>query len=92
MATIYTAQTSMSQQITDMNIKSENMMKDMMFADFPDVMTIYDIQKSLGIGRTAAYKLINTGKIKHLRIGKSIKIPKQFLIDYILSECYTDDM
>ena len=59
------------------------------FSEYPDVLTINDMQKALGIGRSMAYRLIHGGYIKHLRIGKSIKIPKRFLVDYVLSECYT---
>jgi excisionase family DNA binding protein len=63
-----------------------------MFTDFPDVLSVADMQKALSVGRSTAYRLINDGDIKHLRIGKIIKIPKRFLIDYILSECYTGEV
>ena len=60
-----------------------------MFMEYPDVLTINDMQKALGVGRSMAYRIINSGKVTHLRIGKNIKIPKRFLIEYILGECYT---
>ncbi|WP_101909234.1 helix-turn-helix domain-containing protein [Marasmitruncus massiliensis] len=47
-----------------------------LFADLPDVLAVSDIQQALGIGRAAAYKLVGENKIKHIRIGKIIKIPK----------------
>ncbi|MCL1846147.1 MAG: helix-turn-helix domain-containing protein [Defluviitaleaceae bacterium] len=59
-----------------------------MFADFPDVLTIADMKNALGVSNKMAYVLINSGKVKHFRMGKLIKIPKQFLIDYINEECY----
>lgn len=59
-----------------------------MFNEYPDLLTIEAMQEALGIGRTMAYRLINGGKIQHMRIGKTIKIPKQFLIDYVHTECY----
>ena len=61
-----------------------------MFDNYKDILTIEDMQSALGIGRTIAYKLINSGKIMHLRIGKAIKIPKQFLIDYVNQQCYSN--
>ena len=67
-----------------MELQNQNM-----FNEYPDVLTINEMQQALGIGRSMAYRLINGGKVKHLRIGKSIKIPKRFLVDYILDECYT---
>jgi excisionase family DNA binding protein len=61
-----------------------------MFNEFTDILTIEDLQEALKIGRTTAYRIINNGKLKHIRIGKAIKIPKQFLIDYVKQECYSD--
>ena len=59
-----------------------------MFMEYPDVLTIEELKESLRIGRSMAYRLIKNGLIKHMRIGNTIKIPKQFLIDYICRECY----
>jgi excisionase family DNA binding protein len=61
-----------------------------MFSGYPDLMTIEDLQKACGIGRTTAYRLINSGAIKHLRLGKVIKIPRRYLIAFVLSACYTE--
>lgn len=60
-----------------------------MFDNLPDILTIEDLQKALGVGRSTAYRLARTS-IKHWRIGKTIKIPKLFLIDYITNSCYND--
>jgi excisionase family DNA binding protein len=59
-----------------------------MFESYPDILTIENLQDALGIGRSTAYRLITSGDIKHWRIGKAIKIPKPFLIDYITNSCY----
>lgn len=53
-----------------------------LFADFPDIMTIKDVQKALHISKNTAYKLITDGKIGHLKIGKAIRVPKPYLIGY----------
>ena len=37
----------------------------------------------LDIGRNTAYELIRCGKIRSIRIGKQLRIPKQALIDYL---------
>jgi excisionase family DNA binding protein len=60
-----------------------------MFGTFQDLLTIDDVQKALGIGRTMAYRLIGSGRIPYMRVGKSIKVPKRFLIDFVLASCYT---
>ena len=59
-----------------------------MLEEYPDLLEIKDVQKALNIGRTMTYRLINNGSIKHMRIGKSIKVPKQYLIDFISNSCY----
>ena len=59
-----------------------------MFNDLPDVLTVDDLQNALGIGRSTAYRLIRRGDIRHLRIGRNIKIPRRYLVDYIEAACY----
>jgi excisionase family DNA binding protein len=59
-----------------------------MLSDFPDVLTIENLQKALSIGRTTAYRLIASGAIKHWKIGNVIKIPKPYLLNYIANSCY----
>jgi len=61
-----------------------------MLENLPDVLTISDLQKTLGIGRNMAYRLICEGHICHIRIGKNIRIPRRYLVDYIESVCYYD--
>jgi len=61
-----------------------------MFNDYPDVLTIDELQSALGIGRSMAYRLIRHGDIRHLRIGKNIKIPRRCLVDYIETACYNN--
>lgn len=60
------------------------------FASYPDVLTVNQLQEALNIGRNMAYGLISNNKIKHFTIGKSIRIPKKWLIDFVLSSCYDD--
>ncbi|MCL2020414.1 MAG: helix-turn-helix domain-containing protein [Oscillospiraceae bacterium] len=53
------------------------------FSDFPDVMSVDDLCHALNIGKNTAYKLLNKGDIKSVRIGKTHKIPKSRVINYI---------
>lgn len=68
-----------------------NIEKNTMFADFPDLLTTKDLQEALHISKNTAYKLISEGQIKHMTIGRSIKIPKQYLIDFVIESCYNND-
>lgn len=54
-----------------------------MFESYPDVVNIKQLCKMLDIGKNTAYELINTGKIKSLKIGKVHKIPKCYIIDFL---------
>lgn len=55
----------------------------------PDVMSVVDICSVLQIGRTKAYRLINSGQIPSVKVGNSIRIPKKMLLDYIFQMSYT---
>lgn len=58
----------------------------MMFPDYPDIVTVRQLQKMLGISRPLAYDLINSGEVQAVKIGNSFKIPKVSVINYV-----TDD-
>ncbi|MBC5826322.1 MAG: helix-turn-helix domain-containing protein [Candidatus Eremiobacteraeota bacterium] len=49
--------------------------------DAPDVLTVKELSEVLGIGRTAAYEVIRRGKLRSLRAGRLIKIPKAALAE-----------
>ena len=55
-----------------------------MFDNYKDVVDIKDLCKMLGIGKNAAYILLKDNRIKSFKIGKKYKIPKKYIIDYII--------
>ena len=68
---------------------SENVKENysIMFTNYPDIVNIEQMRKMLGdIGVTLAYKLLKQGKIKSMKIGREYKIPKSFIIQYLLDE------
>ena len=58
-----------------------------MFSDYPDVVTVAQLRKMLGISRHLAYELICEKKIKAFQLGNSYKIPKVNVIEYIIQSC-----
>ena len=54
-----------------------------MFREYPDIMTIPQVAKALGICTKAAYALVNDKKLGHIRIGRTIKVPKEQLVDFV---------
>ena len=58
----------------------------MMFPDFPDIVTVTQLQEMLGVSRHLAYDLINDGSIRGLKIGNAFKIPKVKVIEYVMDQ------
>ena len=56
----------------------------MMFPEYPDIVTVPELQRMLGISRHLAYTLIQNGCIPGVKIGNSFKIPKVNVINYIM--------
>ena len=54
-----------------------------MFADYPDIVTVAQLQEMLHISRQLAYDLINSGQIPALKVGNAFRIPKIRVIDYV---------
>ncbi len=52
-------------------------------ADYPDVLTVKDLCSVLNISTKAAYRLMREQKIQHIKIGRSYRIPKAFLLTYL---------
>ena len=48
-----------------------------------DVLTVEDLMEYLSIGKTTAYKLLKSRKIKAVRIGRLYRIPKKSVDEYI---------
>ncbi len=54
-----------------------------------ELMTVEQLCKVLQIGKNTAYKLIQTGAIKGFRVGRSWKIPRDSVIEYIKNQGVT---
>ncbi len=54
-----------------------------LFEEYPDVMTVQQVRKALGIGRTAVYRLLESHEIDCFMIGNAYKIPKACLIKFV---------
>lgn len=53
------------------------------FEELPLTLRVEDLMPILGIGRNTAYELVRSGKIRSIRIGKQLRIPKDALIKYL---------
>lgn len=55
----------------------------LMLNSYPDVMSIDEMCKALSIGKKTGYKLLQTGQIRCLKIGRAYRIPKINLLEYL---------
>ena len=55
-----------------------------MFEDYPDVLTVEEAAEALRIGYNAIYELLNNGKLKAYKNGRTWRIPRTALTQYIL--------
>lgn len=54
-----------------------------MLSEYPDVLSVNELQTVLRIGRSATYSLLKENTIKTLKVGNRYIIPKQSVIDYL---------
>ncbi|WP_158398661.1 helix-turn-helix domain-containing protein [Faecalibacterium prausnitzii] len=57
-----------------------------MFKKYPDVVSVEILQEMLGICRKNAYLLVKENKIRSARVGRSYKIPKLCVVEYLVGQ------
>ena len=53
------------------------------YDQLPLILSVDELTKILGIGRNTAYDLIRCGRIRSVRIGHKIRIPKDSLLEFL---------
>ena len=62
-----------------------------LFEPYPDVVTLPDFKRMLGgIGDSTARKLMREKRVQHYYIRCTYLIPKECVIDYVLSDHYAE--
>ena len=62
---------------------------DKLFEPYPDVVTLPQFREMLGgIGDSTARKLMRSNHVQHFCIRHTYLIPKEYVIDYVLSSHY----
>lgn len=59
-----------------------------MFEHYDDILTIEEVAELLRIGMTQAYRIVRSGNLKGYKEGKDWKIPKQALINDVVSQSH----
>lgn len=55
----------------------------LMLRQYPDIMNIQQMSELLGVSTKTGYKLLQDGKIACLKVGRSYRIPKAHVFDYL---------
>lgn len=70
-------------EVSTMEDKTTSIKKTEMFEEYGDIVSIDDVKKMLGVGRTAVYTLLQEGTLRSVKIGRKYIIPKQSVIDFL---------
>ena len=58
----------------------------LILTEYPDLLSVEDVVKILGVSRQCVYQMINNGYLFGMKIGKAYKISKIKLIEYLICE------
>ena len=53
------------------------------FKEQPDVLDVKQVSSLLGVSSKVVYRLLRSGTIESLKIGREFRIPKVYLMKYI---------
>ena len=51
--------------------------------EYPDVMSVEEVSKALGVSDKTVYRLLRENKIEHILMGRKYRIPKAHLLSYL---------
>ena len=51
--------------------------------ELPLVLRVEDLMPVLSIGRNTAYELVRCGKIRSVRVGNQLRIPKDAVVEFL---------
>ncbi|MBE6943763.1 MAG: helix-turn-helix domain-containing protein [Ruminococcaceae bacterium] len=54
-----------------------------MFREYPDILTVPQVAKALGVSTKSVYALVNDKRLGHIRVGRTIKVPKFSLEEFV---------
>lgn len=58
-----------------------------MFSEYSEILTVAEVMELLYVGKNTVYALLQSGELKGFRIGRSWKIPRSSLQEYITNKC-----
>jgi excisionase family DNA binding protein len=52
-------------------------------------LTVYELALMMRISKMSAYRLVRTGELESIRVGRSYRIPEQAVISYMRDAAFT---
>jgi excisionase family DNA binding protein len=52
-------------------------------------LTIYELARIMRISKMSAYRLVHTGELEAIRVGRSYRIPEQAVVNYMRGAAFT---
>lgn len=56
---------------------------ELVLKEYPDILTVDEMSKALGVSSKTGYQLLRDNKIEHLKVGRAYRIPKAHLLSYL---------
>ena len=56
---------------------------ELVLKEYPDIFTVDEMSKALGVSNKTGYQLLRDNKIEHLKVGRAYRIPKAHLLSYL---------
>ena len=51
--------------------------------EYPDILTVDEMSKALGVSSKTGYQLLRDNKVEHLKVGRAYRVPKDHLLSYL---------
>jgi len=56
-------------------------------SDYPDILNVDEVSELLGVSTKTVYKLLREGKIEKRSVGRTFRIPKINVTDFLGVKC-----
>ena len=53
------------------------------FKDYPEIMSVEQTSKALGVSTKTIYKMLKNGTIQSMKVGRSYRVPKVHLLSFL---------
>ena len=54
--------------------------------ELPLVLRVEDLMPILDIGRNTAYELVRSGRIRSVKVGRQIRVPRDAVVEFLNGE------